>query len=268
MFAYSFNDMYDWYTDNMDNKNLFEENKELAVYEIKTTKKYESLSDKKIRALKLLPLQKNQGYLGLFAKQNISDIAKFKFIGSELPNGLYCVIDDSNLYAVFPELKNGHMIADHLTFTDDNVHLTTYTPQLLDPNRGVVLHIPKCKLLSGTKLPLTGYECALLNKMGRFKNMILDITRAYKNIEGGTKSLGLSKPSKRVERVPKKIAKPTVSGELELLLIKNNIKTLKIFCIRKDVIVMNDGNVDSISFNTENLRWSSIQKKIIEIYDS
>ena len=53
MFAYSFNDMYDWYTDNMDNQNLFEENKELAVYEIKTTKKYESLSDKKIRALKL-----------------------------------------------------------------------------------------------------------------------------------------------------------------------------------------------------------------------
>jgi hypothetical protein len=267
MFAYSFNDMYDWYSDNMDNQNLFEENKELAVYEIKTTKKYESLSDKKIRALKLLPLQKNQGYLGLFTKQNISDIAKFKFIGSELPNGLYCVIDNSNMYAVFPELKNGHMIADHLTFTNDNVHLTTYQPEPLDPNRGVVWHLPKCKLL-GTKLPLTGYECALLNKMGRFKNIILDITRAYKNIQGGTKSLGLSKPSKLAEPVPKKTEKPTVSGELELVLIKNNIKTLKIFCIRKDIIVLNDGNADSIRFNTESLRWSSIQKKIIEIYDS
>lgn len=44
-------------------------------------------------------------------------------------------------------------------------------------------------------------KCALLNKMGRFKNMILDITRAYKNIEGVTKSLGLSKPSKRTDRV-------------------------------------------------------------------
>ena len=263
MFAYSFNDMYEWYVDikdNKDNTDLFEENKDLAIYEIKTTKKYE--------ALKIQPLQKNQGYLEYFIKQNITDIIKFKSIGTELPNGLYCVIDDSNIYAVFPELKNGHMLADHLTFMSDNVHLTTYTPEILDPNRGIVLHIPKCKLPEGTQLPLTGYDCALLNKMGRFKNMILDIARAYKKyVSGGTKSLGVSKPTKRS---PQRVTQPSISGTLEVLLIKYNIKRLQIFCVRKenswDVLVINNGNAESLRFNIGSLRWPSIQKRIIELY--
>lgn len=263
MFAYSFNDMYEWYVDNIDNKNLFDENKDLAVYEIKATKKYEALSDRQ------KPLNKNQGYIGLFIKQNISDIVKFKSIGNEYPNGLYCVIDDSNIYAVFPELKNGHMLADHLTFMSDNVHLTTYTPEILDPNRGIALHIPKCKLPEGTQLPLTGYECALLNKMGRFKNMILDIIRAYvsKGV-GGTKSLGVSKAAKRSSQ---RVKIPSISGTLEVLLIKNNVKSVKIFCCRKDnswdVLVMNDGNADSLRFNVKSLRWPSIQKRIIELFE-
>jgi hypothetical protein len=268
MFAYSFNDMYEWYVDNIDNKDLFEENKDLAVYEIKTTKKYEALSEKKQRALKIQPLQKNQGYLEYFIKQNITDIIKFKSIGTERPNGLYCVIDDSNIYAVFPELKNGNMLADHLTFMSDNVHLTTYQPEPLDPNRGVIWHIPKCKLPEGTQLPLIGYECALLNKMGRFKNMILDTARAYKTyVSGGTKSIGVSKPTKRS---PQRVTQPSISGTLEVLLIKYNIKRLQIFCVRKenswDALVINDGNAESLRFNIGGLRWPSIQKRIIELY--
>ena len=267
MFAYSFKDMYDWYVDNIDNTELFEENKTLAVYEITATKKYESLSDKKQRALKIQPLKKNECYLGMFKKQNVTDIIKFKSIGTDMLNGLYCVIDDSNIYAVFPELKNGHMLADHLTFMSDNVHLTTYQPQILDPNRGIVLHIPKCKLIEGTQLPLTGYECSLLNSMGRFKNMILDIARNYKTYSGGTKSLGVSKPAKRSTQ---RVTHSNISGTLEVLLIKYNIKTVKIFCVRKenswDVLVMNDGNAESLRFNITGLRWPSIQKRIIELY--
>jgi len=267
MFAYSFKDMYDWYVDNIDNKELFEENKTLAVYEITATKKYEALSEKKQRALKIQPLKKNEGYLGMFKKQNVTGIIKFKSIGTDMPNGLYCVIDDSNIYAVFPELKNGHMLADHLTFMSDNVHLTTYQPEPLDPNRGFFWHVPKCKLIKGTKLPLTGYECSLLNPMGHFKNMILDIARTYKTYSGGTKSLSVSKPTKRS---PQRVTQSDISGTLEVLLIKYNIKTVKIFCVRKenswDILVMNDGDAESLRFNIVGLRWPSIQKRIIELY--
>ena len=146
--------------------------------------------------------------------------------------------------------------------------MTTYTPEILDPNRGIVLHIPKCKLPEGTQLPLIGYECTLLNKMGRFKNMILDIARAYKTyVSGGTKSLGVSKPTKRS---PQRVTPSDISGTLEVLLIKYNIKTVKIFCVRKenswDILVMNDGDAESLRFNIVGLRWPSIQKRIIELY--
>ena len=255
--------MHEWYEDHAA-RDLFEENKDMAIYEISTTQKYEAMSNRQLKRLELQPLEKNQGYLGMFKKHNINQIAKLKRSHSEFPNGLYCVIDTHNVYIVFPQLKNGHMIADHLTFTQDNVHLTSYQPEPLDPNRGVVWHLPKCKLVDGTSLPISGYECKLLNKMGRFKNLILDVSRAYVVHTGGTppsprKQLKRSRPTTSTE----------ISGTLELLLVKNNVKTMKFLCVRKDdswdVMVTKDTHEDGYRFSVPRLFWPSIQKQMVEI---
>jgi hypothetical protein len=281
MFKYQFNTFYDWYVDNLDNGKYFEKNKDIAVYTITKSSKYDKISDRLIKKKQLAPLSNDEnGYLNAFKKENINDIAKITFITNidkyRYPNGLYCVIDNSAIYVVFPKEKDGVLCADHLSFMKDNVHQTTYTPSSRDINIGTVMHIPKSALPDGTELPLAGYNTNIFRKMHIYKDDILDICRLPQQQgqqEAGsglavTKSIAKTKKSKPVK-------KPEISPLLEQLLIVNDITSLKIFCARsvRSEQIWNistfaesaESAYDDISFTTTRKNWSTIQKELCKL---
>ena len=286
MFKYQFNNFYDWYVDNLDNGKYFDMNDDLAVYTINRSSKYEKLSDRLIKKKQLAPLSNDSnGYLTAFKKENINDIAKVTFLSNidkdRYPNGMYCVIDNSAIYIVFPKEKDGVLCADHLSFMKDNVHKTTYTPSPRNINMGTVMHIPKSALPDGTELPLHGYNTDVFRKMRLYKDDILDICRLPHQAlelqqEAGsglaiTKSIAKTKKSKS----PKK---PEISPLLEQLLIVNEITSLKIFCARSErsessAQIWNittfaesaESAYDDISFTTTRKNWTTIQKELCKL---
>jgi hypothetical protein len=266
MFIHKFTEMYNWYLDNINQPSLFEEQKDVALFIIKQSKKYTRLSKNQIKKRKLQTLSnKNDKYLGAFFRTNIVDIAKFKFATSHnYPNGLYCVLDDENIYAVFPTEKQQRLFADHLTFMAGNVHLTTYTPQPLTTDYGVVSHIPKCNVPDGTQLPLDGYNCQVFNRLSTYKNDILDIYRVpYVIMSGGGKSF-ISKKTKR--------KRPEISPILEQLLLRENIAEVKVFCIRHGNewhvttnSIWNERSQENEdgSFVVKSNKWACVQRGLI-----
>lgn len=177
------------------------------------------------------------------------------------------MVDEDNIYAIFPTVKQGRLFADHLSFMQDNIHLTTYTPQPLCIDYGVVLHIPKCFIQDGTELPLYGYQTRIFNTMGRYKNDILDICRAPQIYQvGGT--ITKRRASKKVYRKT-----PQLSPKLEQLLLRNNITETKLFCVRNhekwNVMtttqwsISSDENEDG-SFDVDSYKWQSVQSGFIK----
>ncbi len=262
LFSFNFRETHDWYVDNIDNTDVFEENKDVALYVIKQSEKYSKLTQKQIRKRKLEKLtNKHAGYLEAFVKRNVINVAKFKD-KTDYKDGLYCVVDEDNIYAIFPTIKQGRLFADHLSFMQDNIHLTTYTPQPLCIDYGIVLHIPKCDIPDGTELPISGYETRVFNKMGRYKNDILDICRAPQIHQvGGT--ITKRKVSRKIYRKT-----PKMSPKLEQLLLRHHIKETKLFCIRYHEkwnvttitkwSVSSDENEDG-SFVVKSSKWQSVQ---------
>lgn len=267
MFTYKFKQFYEWYTDNIDS-DLFEENRDIAIYKINQTSKYEKLSNKQIRKRQLMPLTNEENaYLGLFNKTNIEDIAEFKFIkNSKYPNGLYCVIDNNAIYTFFPREKNNIICADHFTFLEDNVHQTTYTPSLLNNNIGNVMHIPRSKLLDGIELPLIGYQTDIFKKMHIYKEDILDIIRVCYRQNGSGPSLAISKTNK-IKKPNKKI-NIEISTLLEQLLLIHEIRNIKIFCFKNQITTFaesDDKLYNNFTFKVKNQKWSTIQEELCKI---
>ena len=285
MFKYEFNNFYDWYVDNLDNGKYFEKNKDIAVYTITKSSKYDKISDRLIKKKQLAPLSNDEnGYLNAFKKENINDIAKVTFLSNidkdRYPNGMYCVIDNSAIYLVFPKEKDGVLCADHLSFMKDNVHQTTYTPSPRDINMGTVMHIPKSALPDGTELPLQGYNTNVFRKMHIYKDDILDICRLPQQAqlshqqEAGS---GLAITKSKIKK-SKTIKKPEISPLLEQLLIVNEITNLKIFCVRSEPSERSEqiwnittfaesaeSAYDDISFTTTRKNWATIQKELCKL---
>lgn len=282
-FEYNFSEFYEWYIDNLDRIDLFEENKQMAIYIINQSSKYEKLSKKQMKKKET----DSEYYLGLFNKNQLTDIAEFKFIANtnttnKYPNGLYCTIDNKSIYAIHPIIKDNILCTDHFTFMKDNVHHTTYTPTRLNHNIGNVSHIPKSKLLDGTELPLIGYDTDVFKKHHIYKNYILDIVRAYKkytnNQTGSGPSLNKTIAKTKTVKVSRE-RKPDISPLLEKLFIINNITDFKIICIKKDTkcgepsasakimtfAVSSDTTYIDFAFETSNKNWSTIDKKICKI---
>jgi len=277
MFKYQFDTFYDWYVDNLDNAKYFDMNDDLAVYTINRSSKYEKLSDRIIKKKQLASLSNDSnGYLTAFKKENINDIAKITFISNidkdRYPNGMYCVIDNSAIYVVFPKEKDGVLCADHLSFMKDNVHKTTYTPSAININMGTVMHIPKSALPDGIELPLHGYNTDVFRKMRLYKDDILDICRLPQQQGQQEDGSGLA-VTKSISKTKK--SKPEISPLLEQLLIVNEISSLKIICVRsvRSEQIWNittfaecaESAYDDISFTTTRKNWSTIQKELCKL---
>ena len=274
MFAYAFQNMFDWYSENLDS-DMFESDKSIALYVISKSQKYEELSKRQIKKHNLKPLGNNkEAYIGAFMKRHITDVAKFKKQKTHhnFPLGLYCVLGDNEMYAVFPTKKENRLFADHLTFMQGNVHLTTYTPHPLSIDYGVVSHIPKCHLPDGTILPLTGYSCKTFDKMGAYKADILDICRAYTSAQPKATAVGGVRGAIRKKAMSTTLRRADISPKLEQLLLRNNIQGMQIFCIQNDgawdVTVVLQGNdlsddVEDMSFRCTSKRWQSLQAQMI-----
>jgi len=274
-FEYNFSEFYEWYIDNLDRIDLFEENKQMAIYIINQSSKYEKLSKKQMKKKET----DSTYYLGFFNKNQLTDVAEFKFIKNDntnkYPNGLYCAIDKKSIYAIYPIIKDNVLCADHFTFMKDNIHETKYTPTRLNINIGNVSHIPKSTLIDGTILPLNSYNTDVFKKHHIYKNDILDIIRAYKkytnNQIGSGPSLNKTIEKTKHVKVSNK-RKPDISPLLEKLFIINNITDFKIICIKKDTnwtvmtfAVSSDSNYIDFIFETSNKNWSTLDKKICKI---
>jgi hypothetical protein len=271
MFKFDFEKFHDWYSENLDDPEIFENDKNIAIYMIERSNKYKNMSKKLIKKKQLEPISNSdQGYLEAFMKTRLENIAQFKsFQTDKYKNGLYCVVDDKGVYVVFPTEKDSILCADHITFVQDNVHKTTYTPSPLNKNIGRISHIPKSILLDGTELPLSGYAIDVFKKMNIYKEDILDICRLPELKQGaGQLSLSVSKPNKKPE-IPKK---PDISPLLERLLIFNEIKTLKIYCIKSGdsyhVTTMGETeytHYNNIYFTVKNKNWPTIHKELCKL---
>jgi len=277
MFKFDFEKFHEWYSENLDNPEIFENDKNIAIYMIERSNKYKNMSKRLIKKKQLEPISNSdQGYLEAFIKTRLENVAQFKnFQIDKYKNGLICVVDDKGVYAVFPTEKDNILCADHITFVKDNVHQTTYTPSPLNKNIGRISHIPKSILLDGTELPLSGYTTDVFKRMHIYKQDILDICRIPEIKQGsGQLSLSVSKPKPKPPKTPKLEIpkKPDISPLLERLLIFNEIKTLKIYCIKSGdsyhVTTMGETeytHYNNIYFTVKNKNWSTIHKELCKV---
>ena len=275
MFSYNFREMWNWYAKNMHREDLFEKPDNMAMHVIQTSEKYEKLTKQQIRKRKLTDgsqptSNSNDGYLGAFQKRSITNIVTFKFIQNldKYPHGLFCVWDKRAVYAVFPKMKKDRLFADHLSFMEGNIHITTYIPQPLCADFGVAWHLPKADLNDGVSMPALGYEYPILNVLNPYNRDALDIARAYK-VHGSTITGG--GPSRSIP-LSKRAPKTDVSPRLEQVLLKEGIKSLKIMCIK----CLNDDTWhvtcfaeenESFAFVAPDKDWDTITHKIIEKLD-
>ncbi len=270
-FQFDFRQMHDWYKQNMNEHNLFDSDVEMKAYIIQKRIKYSKISKKMIKKRNFAKVLDNpkHGYLDAFVKSNITHIAKIKFLkDSKYTNGLYCMMDNNNMYAVYPTDKNGLLVADHFTFMEDNVHQTVYSPYPLNPEYGTFVHLSKCEISTGMTMPLTSYEFKPLKKLAPYDGDVLDIYRSYKVYADGMKRVGLSKSMNR-----KQGKTSDISILLETLLIKENVEKMLIVCIKHTdkwhvttITTWDEYSEDSEDqcFRVKNASWNCIQRHLIK----
>jgi hypothetical protein len=264
MFRHNQRKMIEWYCKHInDDDHLFDlEYTELSVMTIIKTHKYRIPTSKEKK--KFINKKNSKEVLDLFIKRNVTNIGKFK----EQENR-YCVVDEKNVYIVFPTMKNETIVADHISIMKDNVHLTTYLPLPINTKFGRTIHIPKCPITKDMEFPLSGYDTKHFRCLASYSNEILDtIRRPYLQSAGSSQKLSLHKHKTRKQNT-------SISQKLQKHLNRLRIDYVSIFCIRQ-----NESFHTSVFTNVEDCDmsftfikrphtslWKQIENEIVSIYN-
>lgn len=246
-FTYVYNDMLLGYHNEKNNQKYFDNDDNIICFFISSTKKYETASKKHKKHMS--NLEKKQGYLGAFVKQNIErdNIRKLKFIDDnqifpngriKYPLGLYYIFNSKlkQLFIVFPTPKrnanNQDIISgDHYSFVYNkndtkqvHLHRTEYIPQYDNINQGSINHV-HYHFSDNITLPSKGYDCSVFDNAILDKNDILDLCRFHmtKELNGGARKK--TKSSYRTN---------DISKSLERALLTMKIKEVKAIGYKQD----------------------------------
>jgi hypothetical protein len=240
-FEFRFEDMLQWYHNNIDNKKYFEGASNRCVHtHIHKSHKYET-----VRASSPIKGEKPKKQLCLFLKKHITLVGRLLpsiylpflptkiFPSKKYPNGMFVLphLDSRALYFVFPLSKsniNGQskIFADHFTFVFDknpkhgmlNLHQTVYKPDEDDILIGTSEKEVWNPIPNGVILPLKSYSTNVFSKFEQYANDVLDLCRLPKRIpnqqqmqqNGGGRAVPSRARSKDKPLPAKKKTKPTL----------------------------------------------------------
>jgi hypothetical protein len=233
-FTFDFNDMIEWYRDNLDDDEYFTDDENVIGFIL------EEDSDKEVKKY-----HKDTGKLGRFlykAEKIKNTVRKINFVtkSKHCPMGYYSVLLQNNtMFCVFPRLKsdendNTHVFGDHVSFMYNKgvpkqiqLHITMYQPSPLDISIGTTPRYDS-HFRDGITLSVDKYDTQFIdNKLlhPHYAKDILDFCRVYKSAQMKTK-----------KRKRSNQATLDVSSCLTELLVQEHIKKITAFGFKHDGI--------------------------------
>lgn len=195
------------------------------------------------------------------------------------PLGVYYVKqDENNVYFVKPVLKTDQISTDGVTkefisgdhfsmslvpFTAKNneihLHYTCYTPVPTNLSIGQIIHYPRNVFMNGAVMPFHGYTTSVFDKMGGFKNTILDVCREYiyekvpKKKPGG----GLAKKARPSRAKPSRASKASKTSKTSKASKTSNTNTNNLVSLELSRLLDNlqVKRIIGIGYKNDNDEW-------------